>query len=209
MVTLKSVMSSPVVTVTPESPISEAVALMGHHNISAIVVVNNQFPVGIVTERSVLHLVTSGSFAPGQPTKETSLTKPITCILDADIHEAYLLFLKYNIRHMIVVDDQGMLTGIATETDLLQSLVRMEYFVIQISDDKSYIGGRLHHGFQNDFIVKLFAHISQLNNLALNYFFKNSNIIRLKTFQNVSFRHNSSQISILVGNNQTSYSIFT
>lgn len=128
MISLKSVMSSPVISVTPESPISDAVALMGHHNISAIVVVNNQFPVGIFTERSLLHLVTSVFFDPTQPIKETIFTKPITCIADADIHEAYLLFLHHNIRHMIVVDEQGMLAGIATETDLLQSL-GLEYFV--------------------------------------------------------------------------------
>lgn len=128
MINLKSVMSSPVVTVTPESALSEAVALMEHHNISAIVVVDGKFPAGIFTERSLLRLVTSGAYDPNQAIKEIILTEPITSKTETDIHEAYLLFLQHNIRHLIVVDDQGMLTGITTETDLLHSL-GLEYFV--------------------------------------------------------------------------------
>ncbi len=128
MINLKSVMSSPVVTISPEAELSEAVTLMEQHNISAIVVANGKFPVGIFTERSLLRLVTSGSYDPNQAVKEIILSKPITSQSEADIHEAYLLFLQHNIRHLIVIDNLGMLTGIATETDLLHSL-GLEYFV--------------------------------------------------------------------------------
>lgn len=128
MINLKSVMSNPVITVTPEAKLSEVVTLMGYHNISVVVVVDGKFPVSIFTERSLLRLVTAGDYNPHQAIKEIILTKPITSPTGTDIHEAYLLFLQHNIRHMIVVDDQGMLAGIATETDLLHSL-GLEYFV--------------------------------------------------------------------------------
>lgn len=101
---------------------------MEHHNISAIVVTDGKFPAGIFTERSLLRLATSGFYDPNQAVKEIILTKPITSKAETDIHEAYLLFLQHIIRHLIVVDDQGMLIGIATETDLLHSL-GLEYFV--------------------------------------------------------------------------------
>ncbi|WP_228723417.1 CBS domain-containing protein [Desulfosediminicola flagellatus] len=121
-------MSSPVVTVTPESKVSEAVALLKHHKISSIVVVDRQLPVGIFTERSLLRLAISGSFNPNQVISKIITTKPITSHSDISINEAYLLFLQHNIRHLIIVDNQGLLIGIATETDLLHNL-GLEYFV--------------------------------------------------------------------------------
>ena len=128
MISLKSLMTSPVVTVTPESVIAEAVALMDQHGISALVVVDGQFPVGIFTERSLLRLIISGSFNPLQSISEVITPKPITANSEIDIHEAYLLFLQHKIRHLIVVDSRGMLTGVATESDFLQNL-GLEYFV--------------------------------------------------------------------------------
>lgn len=128
MINLHSVMSSPVITVTPEQKISEVVALLKHHKISAIVVVDGRFPAGIFTERSLLRLVIAGSFNPNQAVGETIITKPITSHSETSINEAYLLFLQHDIRHLIVVDNQGMLIGIATETDLLHNL-GLEYFV--------------------------------------------------------------------------------
>jgi PAS domain S-box-containing protein len=128
MINLNSVMSSPVVTVAPESQISEAVALLKHHKISATVIVDGQFPLGIFTERSLLRLVIAGSFNPKQTISEIIVTKPITANSEISINEAYLLFMQHNIRHLIVVDNQGILIGIATETDLLHNL-GLEYFV--------------------------------------------------------------------------------
>ena len=128
MISLKSLMTSPVVTITPESVIADAVALMDHHSISALVIVDGQFPVGIFTERSLLRLIISGSFNPNQAISEVITPKLITAKSEIDIHEAYLLFLQHKIRHLIVVDDRGMLIGVATESDFLHNL-GLEYFV--------------------------------------------------------------------------------
>jgi len=128
MISLKTVMTSPVVTLTPEAEIADAVALMEHHSISALVIVDGQLPVGIFTERSLLRLIISGSYNPNQAIEEVITSQPITANSETDIHEAYLLFLQHKIRHLIVVDNRGMLAGIATETDFLHSL-GLEYFV--------------------------------------------------------------------------------
>lgn len=128
MISLKSVMTSPVLTVTPESVIADAVVLMEQQGISALVVVDEKIPVGIFTERSLLHLATSGDFDPNQAIQEVLTRKPITANSEIDIHEAYLLFMQHKIRHLIVVDHAGVLIGIATETDFLHSL-GLEYFV--------------------------------------------------------------------------------
>ena len=128
MISLKSLMTSPVVTITPESVIADAVALMDYHSISALVIVDGQFPVGIFTERSLLRLIISGSFNPNQAISEVITPKLITAKSEIDIHEAYLLFLQHKIRHLIVVDNRGMLIGVATESDFLHNL-GLEYFV--------------------------------------------------------------------------------
>jgi CBS domain-containing protein len=50
---LKSVMSSPLVTVPPSSPLSAVLALMGQKNINHLPVVENEKLVGIITEKDI------------------------------------------------------------------------------------------------------------------------------------------------------------
>ncbi|MEE4241994.1 MAG: CBS domain-containing protein [Desulfopila sp.] len=128
MMNLQSVMSSPVITVNPEAKISQAIALLKRHKISAIVVVEGKFPCGIFTERSLLRLIIAGSCNLDQTIGEIPSKKLVTSQSETSISEAYLLFLKHNIRHLIVVGRDGELIGIVTQTDLAHNL-GLEYFV--------------------------------------------------------------------------------
>jgi CBS domain-containing protein len=55
--TAKDLMSSNVVTATPETPLEEAAKLMGEKHIGSLIVVKYQTPVGIITERDLFSKV--------------------------------------------------------------------------------------------------------------------------------------------------------
>lgn len=51
--TVERIMSSPVVTVTPDLPLEEAASLMADKRVGALLVVENEKPIGIVTDRDL------------------------------------------------------------------------------------------------------------------------------------------------------------
>ena len=128
MILLKTLMTSPVITVSRETKITDAIDLMERHHISSLVITTDKRPIGIFTERSLLRTKMSGLFNNNLTIEEVMTPAPVTADLNNNIHEAYLLFLHHRIRHLIVVHKDGTLAGITTETDLLHGL-GIEYFV--------------------------------------------------------------------------------
>jgi len=101
---------------------------MVNHHISTLVIVQNNRPIGIFTERSLVRLKTTGTLVMTAPIQDVMTPHPIVANKDMGSHEAYQLFLQHHIRHLIVVDDRGLLAGIVTETDFCHHL-GLEYFV--------------------------------------------------------------------------------
>jgi len=125
---LQTLMSSPVVTVTPETTISLALATMEQHNISALVVTDQHKPLGIFTERSLIEVTARTTINHSWPIKKVMSSPLLTAPHDIDYREAYQLLLKHHIRHLIVVGQHDELLGIVTETDFLHHL-GLEYFM--------------------------------------------------------------------------------
>ena len=53
-VLVRKIMSSPVVTVTPETPLRKALEVMERRNFRRLLVVDNDYPVGLITQRSLI-----------------------------------------------------------------------------------------------------------------------------------------------------------
>ena len=129
-------MSSPVVTVAPDTPFQEALQLMRDHGFRRLPVVDTKDTlVGIVSERDLLH---------AEPSSATSLsiwevhyllwkiqvrelmTKDvITTTSDTPIEDAASLMVTHRIGGLPVVDDHGRVIGIITETDIFKTFVEM------------------------------------------------------------------------------------
>lgn len=58
-VEVKSVMKTPPITITQDSRIVDAVALMNKNNISTVIVTKNNLPIGIVTQYDLIELIAS------------------------------------------------------------------------------------------------------------------------------------------------------
>ncbi|HEU0073940.1 MAG TPA: GGDEF domain-containing protein [Dehalococcoidia bacterium] len=121
--TTKDLMSSSVLCAPPDASAEQLVALMHENAFSCIVISEYDRPVGIVTERDVvgvLHSVLRGEASGDQPASEFMSTPVITILEDRPVFEAMVFCRSRNVRHLPVVDRQGRLVGLLTQSDLTE-----------------------------------------------------------------------------------------
>lgn len=107
-----------VLTCAPDTPVSQAAALMRGRRCGSIVVVEDGRPLGIWTERDAARTDFNDDAAFDTPVSSV-MSKPLRTIpASARIDEVAMLFQQARIRHLGVVDNAGALTGIVSQTDL-------------------------------------------------------------------------------------------
>ena len=103
------------VTIGPDATLADALALMDHHKISGIPVVEeNDKLVGVLTNRDV-------RFAsnPGQPVSELMTNENLVTVKEnVDSNEARRLLHKHRIEKLLVVDDAYKCIGLITVKDM-------------------------------------------------------------------------------------------
>jgi diguanylate cyclase (GGDEF)-like protein/PAS domain S-box-containing protein len=119
---LSEIVSRDPVTVRAALRLSEAMALMKQERVTAVVVVEANRPIGILTERDVLRTLASGVNPETLLVGNIMTPSPITVSPDLDFFEAYHLCSSRKIRHLILVDRLGELSGVASESDFLRIL---------------------------------------------------------------------------------------
>jgi PAS domain S-box-containing protein len=125
---LRKIFTSKVISVPPEAPVSEAVSIMEKNKISCLVVVQNKKPIGIFTERDFVLAVCRQTNPNGLGIKDLMSKQLITANIDTNIYEAYNLLETNRIRHLVIVDSNGELAGLITQSDIMKNL-GVEYFV--------------------------------------------------------------------------------
>jgi len=119
---VKSVMTSPVVTVLFSDTVATAADKMVTHDIGAVIVISGGQPVGIMTERDVVKkIVVDGRDAARTPASQVMSKPLITVGPDATIVQAIAIMKDRNIRRLPVVRGTN-LVGIVTEKDLIRRL---------------------------------------------------------------------------------------
>jgi CBS domain-containing protein len=66
----------------PDDPLALAVSAMAKHQMSSVVVVMEERPVGIFTERDLLTLIARGEYDPASPLVERMSVNPLTATPD-------------------------------------------------------------------------------------------------------------------------------
>ena len=131
---VKDWMTRDVVTVTPDTTLPEAHRLMTDNQIRRLPVMENGRLVGIVTRGDVRGAeasdATSLSIWELQyliariKVKEVMTHDPITISQDATIGEAAQVMLDYRVSGLPVVNGEGKLVGIITESDIFRIVVQ-------------------------------------------------------------------------------------
>jgi len=115
------------VTVGPEEPLSSVAFQMREHHVGAVVVVEGQKPVGIVTDRDLALALGAQDVSP-QDSVKSVMTTPIHTIPDgAGIFAATQCMRDARVRRLPIVDQDGRLVGIVSLDDLMWLLGREVY----------------------------------------------------------------------------------
>lgn len=118
-------MTKNVITVNRDCNSALIAELMKNNNIGSLVVVNNNQPVGIVTERDLVRKVMARHRDPHQTIVEDIMSmNVITVDTGMQIKDVSRRMVKYNIKKMPVVND-GNLVGIITTTDIVKILAQL------------------------------------------------------------------------------------
>ena len=129
-------MTAPAVTITPDAPFQEAVKLMREKEFRRLPVVDSKGRlVGIVSERDLLHASPSPASSLSiwemnyllwkLQIQELMSKKVISVDADTPIEEAARLMVEHKIGGMPVVDADGQVAGVITETDIFKTFVEM------------------------------------------------------------------------------------
>jgi CBS domain-containing protein len=121
MATVKDLMTKRTLTIDSQDTVFEAAQLMSRKGVGDLIVVDNEMPVGIVTERDfVRRLVAKGR--PFDTKVSDVMTKPlITISPDASIKEAARKMVKHGIRRLPVLKDHKLM-GILVVSDFARHL---------------------------------------------------------------------------------------
>ena len=121
-------------TVTPDTNVVDAYALLHQHKIRRLPVVDNGELVGIVTEKELQQVSPSKATALSvyeinyllakTKVKDAMYSHPISTTPDALLEEAAVLMRDNNVGALPVVD-QGKLVGIITETDIFDAFTEL------------------------------------------------------------------------------------
>lgn len=139
---LYDIASRTVLTVTPETSLEEAVGRFAEKHISSLIVVDNDRPVGIVTERDLVRLMCLGA-ADRRPVRAVMSAPLMTVPYDLDFSSAQVMMANCGIRHLVLVDEAGHLRGLASETDFRRHLGSDLLAVIQRLNTVVDQGGKL------------------------------------------------------------------
>ncbi len=105
--------------VTGDVTLRDVLRSMSDQRIGSIVVVDDaRIPIGIVTQGDVLRRVALPQLPLEEPVARVMSTAPDTLPEHAPALDAILLMVERGIRHVIVVDEAGHLTGVVSERDL-------------------------------------------------------------------------------------------
>jgi CBS domain-containing protein len=130
MTRMKDVMVKNVITITKDKSIVDAAVLMKDKNISALVVVENDYPIGIITERDLCQKVIAQ-----KKSVETAIIKDvmsktiITAEEDDDFDEINKKMIAKKIKKIPIVRNKKIV-GIFTDSDLQRYIYRLGNTII-------------------------------------------------------------------------------
>lgn len=118
---LSDIMTREVVTSLAEDEVAQVARKMAAQRISCVVVVSGRKPVGIVSERDIVRVVAERpGMMVGMRVREMMSSPVMTLRPENTLAEAKRLMLERKFRRFPIVNEEGHLIGLITQTDLLR-----------------------------------------------------------------------------------------
>ncbi|HIQ30213.1 MAG TPA: CBS domain-containing protein [Candidatus Caldiarchaeum subterraneum] len=154
---VREIAKKPVITVDSGRTAEEAAKLMVENNIGGIIVMENEKPVGIVTERDFLKKIIAKDLKPSEIKIKDIMSSPlITIDVDTSIAEAADLMTRKKIRRLAITE-KGKIYGIVTQRDIVEltricgyckKIIKNRFMIQAGEEPESYVecscGARYH-----------------------------------------------------------------
>jgi CBS domain-containing protein len=127
-----------VATVTADTSVTEVLALLDRHGIGALVVVDGDEVVGVVSERDIVRQLVSTDPIGHLRVGEVMMAPALTCTSSATVDDLMATMTEQRIRHLPVVDD-GRLVGIVSIGDVVKW--RIDELRTQTEQLEGYVTG--------------------------------------------------------------------
>lgn len=115
-------------TVTPDQPLSDAIATMAEHDIGSLVVMEHGDLVGMLTFREVIQAVVRNGGGVGTTlVRSTMDDHPLTCTPSTEIDEVRRMMLERHARYMPVMSARTLM-GVISFYDVAKAVVDSQDF---------------------------------------------------------------------------------
>ncbi|NER79302.1 MAG: PAS domain S-box protein, partial [Leptolyngbya sp. SIO1D8] len=131
---VKEIMSTRVISASPETTVLELVKIMASHRVSCVVIMQpkasstpaDPLPSGILTERDIVRFQSLGLNL-STLHAQAVMSKPLRCLCpDDDLWSAHQIMEQLGVRRLVVTDAQNTLVGIVTQSSILAALDPLE-----------------------------------------------------------------------------------
>lgn len=138
---LKSKADQRVATIRPETSVIEAVKMMAERNVGALVVLEGEKIVGVISERDYARKVAlMGRSSRDTPVRDI-MTAPVMTVRPNQTNEECMALMTENrLRHLPVID-AGRMIGVVSIGDLVKDIISEQKEIIQQLEH--YIAGNL------------------------------------------------------------------
>ena len=117
-------------SISPESTVYDAVALMAEKDIGALMVMDHGKPAGIFSERDYARkIVLEGRSSKTTKVKDIMSSKVVYIDIDKSIEDCMALMTDKRFRHMPVLEN-GNLAGVISIGDLVKTIIEEQQFMI-------------------------------------------------------------------------------
>ncbi|HTH62212.1 MAG TPA: CBS domain-containing protein [Paraburkholderia sp.] len=115
-------------TVTPDTPVADAVNTMAEHDIGSLVVMEYGDLVGMFTFREILLTLRANGGNVGATTiRKIMDDHPVTCTPETDVNEVRRMMLEHHVRYLPVMDKR-VLMGVISFYDVAKTVLEEQGF---------------------------------------------------------------------------------
>ncbi|MGI9451828.1 MAG: CBS domain-containing protein [Geminicoccaceae bacterium] len=118
-------------SIHPDSSVFDAIQFMASKDVGALVVVEDDKPVGIFTERHYArNVILKGKSSPKTRTRDIMTTDVVCARPEQTVEQCMAVMTDKRVRHLPVLDQERMV-GIVSIGDLVKSIIADQNFAIE------------------------------------------------------------------------------
>lgn len=120
-----------ILSVHPDESVYDAIQKLANANIGSLMVVEDDRPVGIFTERDYArNVILKGKSSPTTPVRDIMTTRVVYAQPEQTVEECMAVMTDKHIRHLPVLDGEKLI-GMISIGDLVKSIIAEQKFTIE------------------------------------------------------------------------------